>query len=357
MNRIGEDTQTAHVPLRPVLLFTVGLWLTVFLYFTARSFFIVPNVMESAIARFINCCFAVLLTGGLYWVLLRVKTRRFIHLLGIVIGASAIAALIYAGVAAYTYEALAGLPGEPETDLWRALLERSQAAPWVFIAWCCGYLALEYNGRLRANEMRLMELQALAADAQNRMLRYQIQPHFLFNTLTAISTLILRNENVRAERMVMQLSKFLRHSLETSPEAQVTLREEIEAQEQYLAIEQERFGERLRFRKDLDAEVATLQVPSLILQPLVENSVRHALARTDRPVTLEISAHREDDRAVIEVRDDGAGERPGEPGFGLGLENVRRRLGVLYGGKAAFEHGPRAGGGYASRLTIPAEAA
>ena len=358
MPRNNGDSQAPHVALRPVVFLTVGLWLTVYVYFTARSYFLVPNFWENALARGLNCLFAIVLTGGLYYLLRQIQTRRFLALFTIVVVASLITAGIYAVFAAITYETLAGIPGEEPISLWRAVLERSQASPWVFLAWCSGYLAMEYNGRLQTNEMRLIEAQSLAADAQNRMLRYQIQPHFLFNTLTAISTLILRKENKRAERMVIQLSKFLRHSLEASPEAQVPLREEIEAQELYLAIEQERFGERLRFEKRLDADLDGLRVPSLILQPLIENSVRHAVAHTDRPVTVAIAARRLDGEVLIEVVDDGPGDpEKTERGLGVGLENVRRRLAVIYGPGAVFEHGPQPGGGYASRLVLPADAA
>lgn len=356
MNWTHPEPKPGRVGVKPIALLSVGLWLSVYLYFTVRSYFLVDNFWEAAVARFLNCGIGALLCAGLYFVLRLQSNRRFAVLLVQAFVASLITAFVYALLSAAIYEVIAPTDPIATTTMLRAVLERSQASPWVFLAWCTGYLALEYNERVRANELRLIELQALAADAQNRMLRYQVQPHFLFNTLTAISTLILNRENARAERMVMLLSRFLRYSLSQSPDERVTLGEEAHAQEQYLAIEQERFGERLKFVRDIDPTLQRLRVPSLILQPLVENSVKHAVAASERPVTVRISARREASKVVIEVGDDGE-RKPTEPGLGVGLENVRRRLEVTYSGEAEFSHGPLKQGGYASTLVLPAEAA
>lgn len=348
----------ARVGARPVLLLTAGLWACVWVVFTFRSFFQYDDVQQILVlagARVVNCCIGGLFSMGIFTVLRLQSGQRYVILLAEGLLLSMISAILYGMLSQEVIEFVSNRPPRPELTYIDLLLERTQASPWIFLAWCCGYFALEYSERLRDNELRLVELQALAADAENRMLRYQIQPHFLFNTLTALSTLILDRENVRAERMVMALSQFLRHSLVRSPQDRVPLRSEIEAQDQYLGIEQERFGERLRFEKNICPEAEQLMVPSLILQPLVENSVKYAVAAQSSPTTIALSARKEDDRLHIEVSDDGPVLPSTSNGLGVGLVNVRRRLEVAYGDRARFEHGPRPEGGYSVRLALPAE--
>ena len=175
---------------------------------------------------------------------------------------------------------------------------------WSFIAWCAIVLAMSYDGEAREQSLRLMEAQALAAESQNQMLRNQINPHFLFNTLNALSSLILQKDVERAERMVLSLSNFLRASLEKAPSDKITLADEITVQRQYLAIEQERFGERLLFREAAPPALDDALVPGLILQPLIENAVKYGVARTARPVTIEIRAETEGGVLRLTVQDD-----------------------------------------------------
>ena len=347
----------SHVGSRPVLLLTAGLWACVWVVFTARSFFQVDNVAPLAAARLVNCFVGGFLSFGIYLFLRSQAHRRFVILLIEAEVLSMCAAVLFGVLSQEVIEFVTRPPPEPDRSYIDILLDRTQASPWVFLAWCCGFLALDYNERLRNNELRMVELQALAADAENRMLRYQIQPHFLFNTLTALSTLILERENERAERMVMALSRFLRHSLVRSPQDRIALGAEVEAQEQYLGIEQERFGERLRFVTRIEPGCEQLLVPSLILQPLIENAVKYAAAASTSPTTIELVARRLGDHLEISVHDDGAVTGSVAPGLGVGLTNVRRRLAVTYGDRSEFEHGPKAGGGYMARLTIPAERA
>lgn len=343
--------------LRPVLLLTAGLWACVWLVFTGRSLLEGDDVLLRAIARLINCTFGGLLSFGIYLILRTQGRRPFGVLLVAALGLSMATSVIYGTVAQEVTEFVTQAPPRPDQSYIDLLLERTQASPWIFLAWCTGFLALAYSERLRDNELRLIELQALAADAENRMLRYQIQPHFLFNTLTALSTLILDRENERAERMVMALARFLRHSLVRSPQDRIQLGAEVEAQEQYLGIEQERFGDRLRFVKDIAPETQRLMVPSLILQPLIENAVKYAVASTSRPTTITLMSRRNGETLEIEVTDDGPAVAAAQPGLGLGLANVRRRLEVAYGDKAGFEHGPLPEGGYGARLSLPAQTA
>jgi two-component system LytT family sensor kinase len=230
---------------------------------------------------------------------------------------------------------------------------------WTFISWCALYFAIRYEEELREKNLRLVSAQALAMDAQNRMLRYQINPHFLFNTLNALSSLILAKENERAERVVLSLSSFLRHTLEKELPDKAPLADEIEAQRQYLLIEQARFEDRLNYVEDIPLDLRDVLAPSLILQPLVENAVKYGVARSNAPVTIQISAAAEGGRLRLTVSDDGGSIRGGQapPKLGLGLENVRRRLDLIYGKAAALTCGPREPNGFLASVEIPLERA
>jgi two-component system LytT family sensor kinase len=231
---------------------------------------------------------------------------------------------------------------------------------WTFIVWCAVVFALDYDAEARAQALQLVEAQALAAESQNQMLRYQINPHFLFNTLNALSSLILQKDFERAERMVLSLSTFLRASLEKAPGDKITLAEELEAQRQYLAIEQERFGERLRLSETLPLSLRGALTPGLILQPLIENAVKYGVARTTQPVSIEIVAEERAGKLIVTVRDDAVpGMSPSGAEapvtLGVGLTNVRRRLAVLYGEAGVLTCGPRLGGGFAATIELPLE--
>lgn len=229
---------------------------------------------------------------------------------------------------------------------------------WTFLAWCVLYFAICYEEELREKTLRLVSAQALAADAQNRMLRYQINPHFLFNTLNALSSLILAKETERAERVVLSLSSFLRYTLEKDVPDKAPLSEEIEAQRQYLLIEQARFEDRLVIEENVPVNLRGALVPSLILQPLVENAVKYGVARSSEPVTVEISAEATVARLTLTVSDDGqnaGGREP--PKLGVGLQNVRRRLEVLYGKTARLHCQRLSPHGFMATIEIPLETA
>jgi len=341
--------------LNPVLAMTVGLWLFVFLLYTVRSLWNAEAPFwPQVFPRFLMCAWGAVLCGAVY-LFLRAHTHRSLGTqLWLVILASTVGAAFDAvGALLISDWMLADvLPPRPRDWITTAVLN-TQSFVWVFITWSCIYLTLVYSRRMRDNEMRLLEAQALASDAQNRMLRYQINPHFLFNTLNALSSLVLQKRTERAEAMLLALSGFLRYSLARSPDEAVPLREEALAQEEYLRIEQARFGERLKFIKRLDPDVDHVLVPSLILQPLIENAVKHAVAPTSAPVTIELTARRAEDRRIeVRVCDNGQGGAADAPSLGVGLENVRRRLEVAFGGRARFQHGKTAEG-YCASLLIP----
>jgi two-component system, LytTR family, sensor kinase len=215
--------------------------------------------------------------------------------------------------------------------------------------------AIEYYRQLRIRELKASQLESKLAVAQLEALKMQLQPHFLFNTLHAISTLIYSNVE-GADRMIARLSDFLRLSLDSAGVQEVTLLREMEYVDKYLEIEQVRFGNRLEVRRNIGPDTLDLLVPNLILQPLVENAVRHGIAPRATGGCIELSARVEEKSLVVEVWDDGRGPA-GPIREGVGLSNTRARLAQLYGNEssgASLELGNAPQGGFRARLTIPA---
>ena len=213
-------------------------------------------------------------------------------------------------------------------------------ALYLLFAWTAGYVGIKLARQLQHEKETALHATAMAHQAQLRMLRYQLNPHFLFNTLNAISTLVLDGRRDQANGMVGALSGFLRYSLDSDPEQRVTLDQEIESVRRYLCIEQVRFDDRLRVGIMVTPEAASALVPSLILQPLIENAIKFAVSRREEGGRIEIVAHTVDGALEITLRDDGPGSVDYAPksggGHGVGLANTRERLRVLYGEHQSF---------------------
>lgn len=231
---------------------------------------------------------------------------------------------------------------------------------FLFATWSAIFIAMTQQQLARLTERRLAEAETAAHAAQVRALRYQVNPHFLFNTLNSLSALVMSGRADRAEDMLMALSTFFRTSLSLDPSAEVTLGQEIDLQRLYLDIEEIRFPERLRFKIDVPAELAATPVPALILQPLVENAIKYGVSATRDPVLLTISArHLDGGRMQIDVTNRLAEPGPTIPaaipaheGTGLGLDNVCQRLDAHYGESADCRFGPIPGG-YQVSIALP----
>ncbi|MDA1184186.1 MAG: histidine kinase [Acidobacteria bacterium] len=204
-------------------------------------------------------------------------------------------------------------------------------------------------------EHRLQEQENLLLAAKIEALKSQINPHFLFNTLTSISSLI-RSQPDTARTLIIKLSALLRR-LMRSHQHFVTLREELEAIDEYLDIEVARFGPKLQVSKEIDPRTLDVIVPSMILQPLVENSIKHGLARKMSTGTIVIRSRREHGRAIIEIADDGMGFLPARldapMASGIGLANVRERLRVIYGATYQLTLTSEPGQGTTARIEVP----
>jgi signal transduction histidine kinase len=237
--------------------------------------------------------------------------------------------------------------------LWRQLTDVALGRYFLLIAWAALYLALGNAEMVRAAERREGEYRRAAKAAELRSLRYQVNPHFLFNTLNSLSALVMTRREDAAERMIQTMSSFYRHSLAADPGADVPLADEIALQRHYLEIEAVRFPDRLKTAFDVPGTLIGALVPGMILQPLVENSIKYAVAATTRAVTVRIVARADGDRLVLTVSDDGPGKTGTETGTGIGLENVRNRLAARFGTEAHVASGPQAAGGYATTLILP----
>ncbi|RVT39864.1 sensor histidine kinase [Sphingobium algorifonticola] len=221
-------------------------------------------------------------------------------------------------------------------------------------AWAGLYLALSYASAAGHIERRAARLERAAQQAELRSLRYQVNPHFLFNTLNSLSSLVMRNRADEAEQMILSLSNFYRASLTDDPLEDVPLSEEVQLQKLYLDIEAVRFPDRLRTIIDIPAHVMNCCVPGLILQPIVENAIKYGVSRTARPVTIAIFAREEDDMLKVSVRDDGdALPVEHDHGNGIGLANVRDRLAARFGANGRINARSLEGGGFLVELTLP----
>jgi LytS/YehU family sensor histidine kinase len=210
---------------------------------------------------------------------------------------------------------------------------------------------IEYYRRYRVRELKASQLEAKLAVAQLEVLKMQLQPHFLFNTLHAISALMYRDVE-GADRMVTRLSDFLRLTLDSAGVQEVTLKREMEYLDKYLEIEQVRFGDRLEVRRAIEAGALDLLVPNLVLQPLVENAVRHGIAPRASGGRIEVQARLREGVLAIEVTDDGPGAAAIREG--VGVANTRARLEQLYAAAARLDLGNAPGGGFRALLHIPA---
>jgi LytS/YehU family sensor histidine kinase len=222
---------------------------------------------------------------------------------------------------------------EPRTPLsWSMVAAQAFEATIVLIAWSALYFGIKHYGTVEEQRNKLMESEATAREAQLQALRYQLQPHFLFNTLNAISSLVVSKQPERATEMIAKLAALLRNTLSVPEAHVVSLQEELAVTEEYLSIEQVRFGPRLAVSLSVSPEACTAQVPRFLLQPLVENAIRHGVARCPNGGEVSITAFVTGGQLRIDIENDRTEglRQSGDEGNGLGLANTRTRLEKLY---------------------------
>jgi signal transduction histidine kinase len=224
----------------------------------------------------------------------------------------------------------------------------------IMIYWALLFMdySLAYYRESREQALRSAKLETLLVHAQLQALKMQIRPHFLFNAMNAISVLIQKSPEA-AREMILRLSDLLRMTLDREHREEVSLAEEMEFVSRYLQIEKTRFEDRLDVNIRIEETVTGASVPTMILQPLVENAMRHGAAKQRGSTILEISAARQNGLLYLSVRDNGPGTPINKIIDGIGFSNIRSRLGQLYGTNYRFEAGNTAEGGFLSAITIP----
>jgi hypothetical protein len=243
---------------------------------------------------------------------------------------------------------------------WSYIFAYAMGSCFVLAAWSFLYFGIKHYHASQEQRQRLQALEAMAREAQLRSLRYQLQPHFLFNTLNAISTLVLDNQPRLATQMIAKLADLLRKTLESPDIHQVSLKEEIAVTTEYLALEKVRFGPRLTVTLAIDPETQEALVPRFLLQPLVENAIRHGIAKRPEGGNLILHSETVGGRLRVRIENDGAEDdepvlrrNTAAPHRGVGLTNTRARLEQMYGYEATLETHATATGNYEVRISMP----
>ena len=311
--------------------------------------FSVEGIIRAIIEAIVGYCLTLLLSSlyGYYRRLPRIPS--VILTLGTLVGA----ALIYAVLEAFTFSFTAAEPG---ITLAR-VLGYTFLTFTVLAGWSALYFGINFYLIVEAQIDQMQILENQASSAQLAMLRYQLNPHFLFNTLNSISTLVLLKQTERANIMLSRLSSFLRYTLANEPTAHVTLAQEVETLKLYLDIEKMRFDERLRTHVDVDPRCAKARLPSLLLQPLVENAIKYAVTPQEEGADITVSARLAGERVQIAVSDTGPGLIESKPrptlSTGVGLANIRERLAQAFGPDHRFETRSDPGKGFSVEIEIP----
>lgn len=254
-------------------------------------------------------------------------------------GIIATIALIWNVMRMYIFAAL--FPG---ANIWEDFGGWYFASFLIFALWSALFYSIRAYSAFTAEQertlnekMRRMTAESLSRDAQLQMLRYQINPHFIFNTMNSINALVATDRSKEARKMIDQFSSFLRITLDGDKTLFVTLAEEIDTIKSYLAVEKMRFHERLKLKIDIDDDLADISLPSLILQPIVENAVRHGVEGQRKPVLIKITARSVDERLILTISNNGPALRHDDKRKeGVGLKNVRSRLDTVYQGDYIF---------------------
>ena len=288
------------------------------------------------------------------------------------IGSAVMLAVLWAAIRLFLFMMMTG-----ESGLWSDFGGWLFPSLFVFFTWAALYHGIKYfqflqraqevavraESAQRQEALKRMKAEAETKAAQLQLLRYQLNPHFLFNTLNSISSLIAAERGIDANGMLLKLSTFLRFALERDDMTLTSLREDLMAVELYLEIEKVRFSDRLVVELDVTADAYRCSVPSLLLQPIIENAIKYAIAQAEEGGIIRVSARIEDQVLILTVDDSGPDdpqktvsappESEDASGTGIGLQNIRERLSTLYGAMFSVEKGSSPLGGFRVRISIP----
>lgn len=341
---------------RQAILLNVVLWLFIYVVLSLRA----PLVEEVPLSELAWRRVLIVVAGaaysyGLTYPLRLIPLAAFWQRIILGVALAVAGSALHASTHLLINWQLFPVPGAPpEIDPFTPAYFARSWFQWLgyYLAAVAAYLALLYSSEFRRNERSLSMMRAFADDAHLRTLRYQINPHFLFNTLNSISALVLDGKTDDAERMLQALSDFYRSTLATDPHDEIRLGQEIEIQRLYLAVEEVRFADRLDVRLDVPTDLETCLVPALLLQPIVENAIRHGVAQREQHSTVELVVRSRGDRLAITVRNDRSAKAGSSSGLGVGLANVEQRLRAHYGDQAELRSGANAGK-WICEITLP----
>lgn len=359
----ASDTRVKH---SVAIASMIAMWLLYFIVTTGLSVLLGAEDLTDYIApRFMVVMAGIACTFLLYAFLQRFQPQSFRARLALALGMAVPLVVTYAVInmmffyywfpSADTAEVIQKLQ-ERFFLAWQAVVIIDSSVRWYFFfaVWATLYVAFGYANEMRAVERRANAYRLEAKNAQLRALHYQIKPHFLFNTLNSLSTLVLRGAKEDAETMIMNLSAFLRRCLEVEPDKLVSLADEISLQKLYLDIELTRFPKRLHINFDIPHETENIAVPALILQPLIENAIKYGVGATHREIGIHIRASIDATHLYLRVENQvDHSAVPPSSGTGLGLRNVRERLATCFGPHADCEWGQMGEDGFFVFMRIP----
>ena len=309
---------------------------------------VVPVLVEAMLGYCIT-----LLLSALY-----ARYRKMPRVAGVALTVATLigATLLYAFLVAFAFSLISLKVIVPGVSL-KSFLSAFYICFTVLAGWSSLYFGINFYILVEEQIDQMRDLEVQASSAQLAMLRYQLNPHFLFNTLNSISTLVLLKQTDRANAMLSRLSSFLRYTLANEPTAHVTVAQEVETLKLYLEIEKMRFEARLRTKFEIDAAAERARLPSLLLQPLVENAIKYAVTPQEEGADICVAVRLAGDRVQITVSDTGPGLRETTQlpslSTGVGLANIRERLVQAYGPDQSFTTSSTAEGGFAVAITLP----
>ena len=358
--RVRQGRWRRLVPGKATVALILAFWIVWFGVFTAFNYFNAQETFrETFWRRVIATGVGVVLSFGIAASLEGLRDRTLLYRGVAAIGLTAGATILHSLISEWVWWLFGASP--PRT----VPLLAYYASDFILRAWYFGsqsgiILALSYASDVHERERRIRTLQGLAHAAQMRALRNQLNPHFLFNALNSVAALISAGRSEQAEQMTEDLSDFLRSTLRLDPQQLISLADELELQALYLRIEQSRFPDRLKVDLQVPDALLDALVPSLLTQPLIENSIKHAVAQSSKPVTISVSARTVDDCLELVIAND-AGDAPAPmsafaartKGTRFGLVNVAERIRLHFGDDARFVAEPLADGGFSNLVRIP----
>lgn len=332
-------------------------WLAVFLSSSVLWGLAGTDPLDSAIGKTVLLSFSALLAAGITAALFRLRALPLPWKALLCFGLSLFAAPIFCLIDFTIYTVC--MHPTPVSFDWKDFGYNLIYGMSLFFGWSCLFLALLYSFEVRDSERRLAAAREEALSAQMQALRYQVNPHFLFNTLNSMAGLIEEGSSGSAREMVLRLSSFLRTTLTLNPMQDVRLQDEIALQSGYLDIERNRFSDRMMVTIDIAPELRNALVPTLILQPLVENAVKHGVGRTPGQVEISIRATSDDKylRLIVEndMLPDHMAGGPDTVGMGIGLRNVAERIAARFPGNGGCVGHRIASGRFRATVTVPLE--